>query len=166
MTFGNDFDKPVYFSLNSDTEHKLKLTNELNTFYAATNTTSKEQHIVNFDKDLAIDAYVAALSEDNWYRVRVKSVDTSNRSIRVYFVDFGYEDVIGANEFDKRVRKLNENFLTTSQLAFGTILIDEQGLKIGQLDTATLDQVCETFFKPENNDEYGIYELSSIRKIG
>ena len=168
MTFCDDLVKPIFFSLYSDAKRKFDLTIELGTFYSNNSSTLS----VPFDS-IKIDSYLAVLSEGNWYRVRVKSVQngssTTTRSIHVYFVDFGYEDLVDASEFARRVRILNERFFAPAQLAFGTILLDEndQKIDIGLLDTDTIQEVYEKFVRlADHSEPIEIFELSHIKKIG
>ena len=171
MIFLDDFEKPIFFALTSDVDKQEELMSRLNDVY----TRSKSHQIASFDS-LTVDSYIAALSEDNWYRVRVKSVDASARSCSVFFVDasarscsvffvdYGYEDTITEAEIAERVRSLDAAFLDEPRLVFAGLLSardHENPLETGRIDTDALQTIVESFFTTGDSKE-----LLNIKIIG
>jgi hypothetical protein len=159
MIFLDDFEKPIFFALTSDVDKQEELMSRLNDVY----TRSKSHQIDSFDS-LTVDSYIAALSEGNWYRVRVKSVDASARSCSVFFIDYGYEDTITEAEIAERVRSLDAAFFDEPQLVFGGLLSardHENPLETGRIDTDALQAIVESFFTTGDSKE-----LLNIRIIG
>ena len=159
MIFLDDFEKPIFFALTSDVYKQEDLMSRLNDVY----TRSKSHQIDSFDS-LTVDSYIAALSEGNWYRVRVKSVDATARSCSVFFVDYGYEDTITEAEIAERVRSLDAAFLDEPRLVFGGLLSarDHQNpLETGRIDTDALQAIVESFFTTGDSKE-----LLNVKIIG
>lgn len=166
LVFDDGLDKPLFFCLDSDAQKQVNLISEMNSFY---NTPTSTGRRLDDDDDIKVGSYLAALSEGNWYRVRVTSVDASG-VINVFFVDFGYQDCIGRSELVTRVRPLDHTFMNNEhKLAFGGLLVDKNNnnnntheLILSQLDEAHLQSIMTSFFI----DEDAKLSLKIIKKIG
>lgn len=167
LVFDDDLDKPIYFCLESDTDKQVDLMNELNSFYTNPQQTTSKKFSITRLAEIKCDSYLAALSEGNWYRVRVKSVGVDQ--IHVFFVDFGYQDYVKESEFGERLRVLDERFTQGKyKLAFGALLADNNRqsslIDIKELDEKIMQDVVENFFEQViDNREFSV---KIIKKLG
>lgn len=113
LVFGEDFLKPLYFSLESDLARQQQLQEELNTFYTASKVNSVELKPLE---------YVAVYSDNAWYRAQVKSIDPSKRTANLLYVDHGWEEQHPISS--EKCRKLDDRFLKEARLSFGASLAD------------------------------------------
>lgn len=167
LVYGDSLHKPLYFTLASESSKPELMMQRLNEVYSQASLA--QTHSIRL-ADVEVDSYVAALSEDNWYRVRVKRVEPDQSSCRVYFVDFGYEDVIGADEFAKRVRRLDEQLHDEPRLAFGVLLASagDPGLPIDVkgVDPKCIEPVLTKFFVVNTNKDDEALTLNIVGSFG
>ncbi len=118
-TFIDSFQNPFYFSTREDREKRNELDARLNEVFKRRTASIDELEIANARQG----DYVAALSEENWYRTRIVAIE--NNQWTLLYVDYGYEEVLDPREESQRLRMLDDEFLSLERLAFGCCLIED-----------------------------------------
>lgn len=166
LVFEDELEKPLFFCLESDMSKQEELISGLNSVYNSLE--AKKKFSVERLADVRVDSFMAALSEGNWYRVRVKSIQ--NDQIHVFFVDFGYQDFIKESEFGQRLRRLDEKFTQGEyMLAFGAVLAGKdgqlEGIDTKQIDVEVLTSILLNFFASVEERKFNVKIVKKLGKL-
>jgi hypothetical protein len=118
-TFIESLQNPFYFSTREDKEKRFELDEKLNVVYKSKTSSISQQEIVNARQG----DYLAALSEDNWYRTRI--VATENNEWTLLYIDYGYEETVNPRLQPDRFHVLGDEFFRIERLAFGCCLVED-----------------------------------------
>jgi hypothetical protein len=138
-----DFEKPFYLTTQTDSNSRKQLLTEMNHFYSSPNETgtTTTPHYKKND-------FLAHLSEGNWYRTKVKQLDSTGFQLTLFFVDYGFEDTCDTSQADSRLRiqPLAAQFFKHSQLSFASRLIQPDQSKVIDMNASSENTVLKSFF--------------------
>lgn len=153
--FIEDFKRPFYFCLEQDMSKRDELALKLNDYYNANkNGLSIENPQVN--------DYCAIFSDNAWYRGQIKLIDATTKQIRVFFIDYGYEESL---ESADGLRRLVDDFEAETRFIFGAYLLQpnsEKRIEFQPCDDAELTPCLEEFFT--GDDELDLVVKTRITK--
>lgn len=126
-----------YVQINDFADDFKKIVTEMNEFYCR--TVDEEFKLVDYNKGMPC---AAQFSEDGvWYRAKVKSYSAKTRVVVAYFVDYGNEDVVSADE----AKFLKNDFFYLPALAIRCRLCNVRPTSSDRMFTAEATKDLESF---------------------